>query len=147
MRKFVESANCVNKMVCRACRGDSSFRSHVMGMFAWDGVCPNGFTAETAPEAPVYIPPPMPPRDLSMAPPMKGQLPTQPRVDLGAVVVRVADQMAANKVSVASRDVLDARVAVCKDCTFLRGYSCQKCGCGLGKKIAEAGSACPAGKW
>lgn len=47
----------------------------------------------------------------------------------------------------AERSIVDARVAECKKCKFMKNSRCQACGCYIVVKVALDSEKCPKGFW
>lgn len=47
----------------------------------------------------------------------------------------------------ASNEIIETRMVVCRDCEFLMGSKCEHCGCNMPIKIGLFAAVCPIGKW
>lgn len=48
---------------------------------------------------------------------------------------------------VADKNVIEDRLAICRQCEFLTGSKCQHCGCNMPIKVGLIAATCPIKKW
>ncbi len=65
----------------------------------------------------------------------------------GAVHAAVSGAIIAGIAEGAPKDVVEARLAVCKACDKLKDGRCEGCGCFVASKAALLSQVCPLGKW
>ena len=131
-QKFTETAHCMTRVHCAACRGDENFRNSLMQAFDWDGECPHGYTLDNLPE------PPPPPKMPSVP---------QQMLNLTQAVGRAVKAFATGEQVIADEELRKERIAICEGCDQLSGARCAKCGCYTNKKIILQTESCPIGKW
>lgn len=48
---------------------------------------------------------------------------------------------------IASKEIIEKRMDICRSCDFLSGSKCEHCGCSLPIKVGLVAAECPVGKW
>ncbi len=71
-------------------------------------------------------------------------------VDIGLAVKSVRNIISHAKETgqvKAPTELKNKRLAICKECKFLSGSRCEKCGCFMGIKASLIATSCPLGIW
>ena len=48
---------------------------------------------------------------------------------------------------IASREIIEQRMGICRSCEFLTGSKCFHCGCNMPIKVGLQAAECPIGNW
>lgn len=62
------------------------------------------------------------------------------------IQIEIEEQLAM-EIDLASDELKEKRLSICKTCPFLANHTCTKCGCYVGFRAGLNFKNCPVGKW
>jgi len=144
--KFTETAHCLDKVHCEACRTREPWREKMKIAFEWDGECPHGITVDNIPKPPTTPTPKKPKEPPPPLPPLHIRLKNF-AVSMKAVRKRykkTGELMVTKKVQEDRFRVCKANV--CKKFND-KSMACAACGCSFKAKLPLIEMECPLGYW